>query len=67
MFDEAKKKTFWSSVGHFTELEDMLYIWINSMCRANLRIPPSLAIAKVKSIASSLSIPKIASRHPGNG
>jgi hypothetical protein len=26
MFDEAKKKTFRSSVGRFTELEDMLYI-----------------------------------------
>jgi hypothetical protein len=24
--DEAKEKTSWSSVGHFTELEDMLYI-----------------------------------------
>jgi hypothetical protein len=26
MFDEAKKETFRSSVGRFTELEDMLYI-----------------------------------------
>jgi len=26
MFDEAKEKTFQSSVGHFTELEDILYI-----------------------------------------
>jgi hypothetical protein len=26
MSDEAKKKTFQSSVGRFTELEDMLYI-----------------------------------------
>jgi hypothetical protein len=58
MSNEAKEKTFRSSVGRFTELEDMLYIWINSMHRANLPIPPSLAIAKVKSIASSLSIPE---------
>jgi hypothetical protein len=36
----------------------MLYIWIDSMRRANLPIPPSLAIAKTKSIASSLSIPE---------
>ncbi len=56
MSDEAKEKTFWSSVGRFTELEDMLYIWIDSMRRANLPVPPSLAIAKAKSIASSLSI-----------
>jgi hypothetical protein len=26
MSDEAKEKTFRSSTGHFTELEDMLYI-----------------------------------------
>jgi hypothetical protein len=56
MSDEAKEKTFGSSVGRFTELEDMLYIWIDNMRRANLPVPPSLAIAKAKSIASSLSI-----------
>ena len=31
---EAKEKTFRSSVGRFTKLEDMLYIWIDSMRRA---------------------------------
>jgi hypothetical protein len=45
MFDEVKEKTFRSSVGHFTELEDMLCIWIDSMCCANLLVPPSLAIS----------------------
>jgi hypothetical protein len=34
----------------------MLYIWIDSMHRANLPVPPSLAITKAKSIALSLSI-----------
>ena len=34
MSDEGKEKTFWSFVGRFTELEDMLYIWIDSMRRA---------------------------------
>jgi transposase-like protein len=58
MCDEVKEKTFRSSIGRFTELEDMLYIWIDNMLRANLPVPPSLTIAKVKSIASSLSIPK---------
>jgi hypothetical protein len=59
MSDEAKEKTFRSSIGHFTELEDMLYMWIDSMRRANLRhLSPSLAITKAKSIASSLSIPE---------
>jgi len=59
MSDEAKEKIFRSFVGCFTELEDMLYIWIDSMRRANLPVPPSLTIAKAKSIASSLSIPKM--------
>jgi hypothetical protein len=58
MSDEAKEKTFRSSIGRFTELEDMLYIWIDNICRANLPVPPSLTITKVKSIASSLSILK---------
>jgi hypothetical protein len=56
MSDEAKEKTFRSSIGCFTELEDMLYIWIDNMRRVNLPVPPSLAIAKAKSIALSLSI-----------
>jgi len=59
MSNEAKEKTFRSSVGHFTKLEDMFYIWIDSMCCANLPVLPSLTIAKVKSIASSLSIPEM--------
>jgi hypothetical protein len=58
MFDEAKEKTFRSFVGRFTKLEDMLYIWIDNMHHANLPVLPSLAIAKAKSIASSLSIPE---------
>jgi hypothetical protein len=58
MSDEAKEKTFRSSVGRFTKLEDMLYIWIDNMRHAYLLVPPSLAIAKVKSVALSLSIPK---------
>jgi hypothetical protein len=36
----------------------MLYIRIDNMRRANLLVPPSLAIAKAKSITSSLSIPE---------
>jgi hypothetical protein len=54
--EEVKERTFRASVGRFTKLEDMLYIWIDSMRRAKLPIPSSLAIAKTKSIASSLSI-----------
>ncbi len=36
----------------------MLYIWIDNMRCAKLHVPPSFAITKVKSIASSLFIPK---------
>ncbi len=58
LFKKAKERKFQASVGQFTELEDMLYIWINNMRHAKLPVPPSLAIAKAKIIASSLSIPK---------
>jgi hypothetical protein len=60
---EAKERTFRASIGRFTELEDMLYIWIDSMHCAKLPVLPSLAIAKAKNIASNLSI----LRHLGNG
>jgi hypothetical protein len=56
LYEEVKERKFRASVGQFTELEDMLYIWIDSMRRAKLLVPSSLAIAKAKSIASSLSI-----------
>jgi hypothetical protein len=52
--EEVKERT----VGRFLELEDMFYIWIDSMRRAKLHVSPSLAIAKAKSIASTLSILK---------
>jgi hypothetical protein len=54
--EKAKQKTFRASVGQFIELEDMLYIWIDSMRHAKLHVSPSLAIAKAKIIASTLSI-----------
>jgi hypothetical protein len=56
--EEAKERTFQASIGQFTKLEDMLYVWINNMRRAKLPVQPSLAITKVKSIASILSIPE---------
>ena len=56
MSEEAKKKTFRASVGRFTEVEDKLYLWIDSMRRENLPVPPSLAILKAKKIAEELLI-----------
>jgi hypothetical protein len=56
--EEAQEKTFRTSVGRFTQLEDMLYIWIDNMHRAKLLDSPCLAIVKAKSSASSLSIPE---------
>jgi hypothetical protein len=38
--EEAKQKTFRASVRRFTELEDMLYMWIDSMRRARLPVLP---------------------------
>jgi hypothetical protein len=56
LYEEAKERIFRASVGRFTELEDMLYIWIDSMCHAKLHVQSFLAIAKAKNIASNLSI-----------
>ena len=56
MTEEAKKETFRASVGRFTEVEDKLYLWIDSMHRASLPVPPSLAILKAKKIAEELLI-----------
>ena len=57
MSEEAKKKTFRASVGRFTEVKNKLYLWIDSMRRANLSVAPSLAILKPKKIAKELLIP----------
>ncbi|CAK8690147.1 unnamed protein product [Clavelina lepadiformis] len=56
MSEETKTKTFRASVGRFSELEDILYLWIDSMRRASLPVPPSLVFAKAKQIAQQLSI-----------
>ncbi len=56
--EEVKERTFQASIGRFTELKNMLCIWIDSMHCAKLLVLPSLTIAKAKSITSSLSIPK---------
>ena len=56
MSEEAKKKKFRASMGKYTELEDQLYLWIDSMRRASLPVAPSLAMLKAKKIAEQLSI-----------
>ncbi len=56
--EKTKERTFRAFVRRFTKLEDMLYIWIDNMRCVKLLVPPSFAIAKVKSIASNLSILK---------
>ena len=48
MSEETKKKTFRASVSRFTEVDHKLYLWIDGMRRANLPVPPSLAILKAK-------------------
>ena len=55
MSKEGKRKTLRASNGRFSELEDILYVWIDSMRRAKL---PSLVIVKAKRIAQQLSIPE---------
>ncbi len=52
--EEVKESTFQASIGRFIRLEDMLYIWIDSMRLIKHPVSSSFVIAK--SIASSLSI-----------
>jgi hypothetical protein len=56
MFEDSEERMFRASVVRFTKLEDMFYIWIDSMRCAKLLVPPSLVLAKARSIAPSLSI-----------
>ena len=54
-------------MGRFTELEDKLYLSIDSMLRASLPVPSTLAILKAKKIAEQLSISQDDSKHLGSG
>jgi hypothetical protein len=56
MTEETRAQTFRGSMGRFKEVEDELYLWIENMRRAKLEVPPSLAIAKAKVIATRLHI-----------
>ena len=58
MTAEARASTFRHSKGHFPQIEDQLFTWIDAMRRANLTVAPSLAIEKAKQIAAALSIPE---------
>ena len=58
MSEEGKRKTLRASIGRFFELEDNLYVWIDSMRRAKLPVLPSLVIVKAKRVAKQLSIPE---------
>jgi len=50
MSEETKGKNR-ASVCRFTELEDKLHLYIDSMCQANLSIPLSLTILNAIQIA----------------
>ena len=58
MSEKGKRKTFRASIGRFSELEDILYVWIDGMRNAKLPVPPSLIIVRAKRIARQLSIPE---------
>ncbi|CAK8687538.1 unnamed protein product [Clavelina lepadiformis] len=54
--DKTKTKQFQASVGRFSELEDMLYVWIDSKHCTSLPVQPSLLVLKAKQIAEQLLI-----------
>jgi len=53
---ETRSQTFRHSKGHFPEVENQLYNWIDAMRRANLSVSPLLALTKAKQIANELVI-----------
>jgi len=53
---EKRATTFRASLGHFSPVEDRLYLWMDAMRRLQLPVSPSLAIVKAKQIAAELSI-----------
>ena len=67
MSEEAKKKKFRASVGKYTELEDQLYLWIDSMRRASLPVAPSLAMLKAKKSLNSFQYRRMTSKRHGSG
>ena len=56
MSEEARCNSYRTSIGRFSQLEDMLYAWIDRMRRASLPVPPSLAITKAKKIVEQLGL-----------
>ena len=66
MSKETKKKKFPASVERFTELEEKLYIWIDSMRQANFPVPSSIAILKAKKSLNNYRYHRRTSKHYGN-
>lgn len=43
---ETRAQTFHLSKGHFPEVENQLYNWVDAMRRANLFVSPALDLTK---------------------
>ena len=56
MSEVTRSTMYQASAGRFTEVEDILYRWIDSIRHANLCVSPSLVISKAKKIAEGLLI-----------
>ena len=52
MSEEGKRKTLRASIGRFSELEDIHYVWIDSMQRAKLPRPSLIGHCKSKANCS---------------
>jgi len=58
MNEAYMKSTHRSSIGHFTELENILYKWIDAMRQAKLEVLPSLEIQKAVKNSKALDLPE---------
>ena len=58
MSEVTRSTMYQASAGRFTEVEDILYRWIDSMRGANLCVPPSLVISKEKNCTRAFNLRK---------
>ena len=54
--ESTRISTFCLTQARFPELEDQIFLWIDSMRRLKLELPPTIVMAKAAEIARSLNI-----------
>ena len=67
MSEVSRSTMYQASDGRFTDVEDILYSWIDSTRRANLCISPSFMISEAKKLPKGFQSKEMILRHHGSG